>query len=221
MQLPENRPLQRTLSGSHGLYSIVGVLDVRISGALFLVVLMAVGFVLYLTARDATSSLDAVAAVATDLREEGVVGRTLDRDLAIQMIDAMDRLVVAPDTIPDHVDDLKTFAATAAAWAAAAPSPSTELRIAVALRKAAGELRSLALSPSTVHLMRARRYLGVAEDALEFAATGGGGPGPGLATDAIRDRLENLGQAQQERYQELDEELNQPSSSESADDQVP
>jgi hypothetical protein len=58
--------------------------------------------------------------------------------------------------------------------------------------------------------MRARRYLGVAEDALEFAALGGGGPGPGLATDAVRDRLENLEQAQQERYQELDEELNQP-----------
>ena len=162
----------------------------RISGALFLVVLISVGFMLYLTARDATSSLDAVAAVATDLREEGVTGI-------------------------DHVDDLKTFAATAAAWADAAPSPSTELRIAVALRKAAGELRSQALSPSTVHLMRARRYLGVAEDALEFAAMGGGGPGPGLATDAVRDRLENLEQAHQEHYQELDEELNQPSSASS------
>jgi hypothetical protein len=197
--------------------------ELRISGALFLVVLMAVGYMLYLTARDATSSLDAIAAVATDLREEGVTGRALDRDLARQMIDAMDRLLVAPDIIPEHVDDLKTFAATAAAWADAAPSPSTELRIAVALRKAAGELRSQALSPSTVHLMRARRYLGVAEDALEFAAMGGGGPGPGLATDAVRDRLENLEQAQQERYQELDEELNQPASgpSEEEDDRRP
>ena len=138
-------------------------LNVRISGALFLVVLISVGFMLYLTARDATSSLDAVAAVATDLREEGVTG----------------------------------------------------IALAVALRKAAGELRSQALSPSTVHLMRARRYLGVAEDALEFAAMGGGGPGPGLATDAVRDRLENLEQAHQEHYQELDEELNQPSSASS------
>lgn len=190
-------------------------LNVRISGALFLVVLISVGFMLYLTARDATSSLDAVAAVATDLREEGVTGIALDRSHALQMIDAMDSLLVSPNTIPDHVDDLKTFAATAAAWADAAPSPSTELRIAVALRKAAGELRSQALSPSTVHLMRARRYLGVAEDALEFAAMGGGGPGPGLATDAVRDRLENLEQAHQEHYQELDEELNQPSSASS------
>jgi hypothetical protein len=165
---------------------------------------------LYLTARDATSSLDAIAVVATDLREQGVEGKTLDHDLAQQMIDAMENLLASTDTIPLHVDELKTFSATAAAWADAAPSPSSELRAAVALRHAAGELRSQATSPSTVHLMRARRYLGVAADALEFAATGTGGPGPGLATDGVRDRLENLEQAQQERYQELDEELNQP-----------
>lgn len=184
----------------------------RVSGALFLVLLIAVGFVLYLTARDTTSSLDAVATVAADLREEGVTGRALDRDLARQMIDAMDDLVTAPDTIPEHVDDLKTFAATAAAWADAASSPSTELHIAVALRKTAGELRSQALSPSTAHLMRARRYLRAARDALDFGVTGQGGAGPGLATDAVRDRLENLEQSHQEQYQELEEELNQSSS---------
>jgi len=114
----------------------------RISGALFLTILIAVGYMLYLTGRDATSSLDAVAAVATDLREVGVTGRDLDRDLALQMIDAMEGLLDTPDTIPDHIDDLKTFAATAAAWADAAPSPSSELRAAVAIRKAAGELRA-------------------------------------------------------------------------------
>jgi hypothetical protein len=190
---------------------------------LFLVLLLAAGFVLYLTARDATSSLDAVATVATDLREEGVTGRDLDRNLARQMIDAMGGLVIEPDTIGEHVEDLKTFAATAASWADAAPSPSTELRVAVALRKTAGELRSHALSPSTVHLMRARQYLREAEEALEFAATGGGGGGPGLATDGVRDRLENLEQSQQERYQELDEELNQSSSgsSDTRDDNGP
>lgn len=166
---------------------------------------------LYLAGRDATSSLDAIATVATDLREEGVTGRALDHDLARQIISAMEDLLVSPETVPDHVDDLKTFAATAAAWADAAPSPSSELRVAVALRRAAGELRTQALSPSTVHLMRARRYLDVATDALDFAGTGAGGPGPGLATDAIRDRLENLQQSQQERYQEVDEELKQSS----------
>lgn len=182
----------------------------RISGAFFISILMAVGYMLYLTGRDATSSLDAVATVATDLREQGVTGRALDRDLALQMIEAMDNLLATPDTIPDHIDDLKTFAATAAAWADAAPSPSSELRAAVALRKAAGELRAQATSPSTVHLMRARRNLDVASDAIRFDVVGpGGGPGPGLATDAVRDRLDNLQQSQQERYQELDEELNQ------------
>ncbi len=181
----------------------------RISGALFLIILIAVGYMLFLTGRDATSSLNAVAVVATDLREAGVTGRALDRDLALQMIDAMDGLLNAPDTIPDHIEDLKTFSATAAAWADAAPSPSSELRAAVAIRKAAGELRAQATRPSTTHLMRARRYLDVASDAIRFAATGPGGPGPGLATDAVRDRLENLQQSQQERYQELDEELDQ------------
>ena len=181
----------------------------RISGALSLALLMAVGFMLYLTARDATSSLDAIASVATGLREEGVTGSGLDPDLARQMIAAMNELLNSPETISAHVEDLKTFTATAASWAAAAPSPSTELRVAVALRKAAGELRAQALSPSTVHLMRARRYIAVATDALDFAAAGPGGPGPGLATDAVRDRLENLQQSQQERYQELDEELKQ------------
>jgi len=181
----------------------------RISGALFLTLLMAIGVMLYLAGRDATSSLDAIATIATDLREEGVTGRVLDHDLARQMLGAMEDLLASPDTIPEHVDDLKIFAATAAAWADEAPSPSTELRVAVALRKAAGELRAQALSPSTVHLMRAHRYLGVATDALDFVGTGVGGPGPGLATDAIRDRLENLQQSQQERYQEVDEELKQ------------
>ena len=181
----------------------------RISGALFLTLLMAIGVMLYLGGRDATSSLDAIAVVSTDLREEGVEGRALNRDLALQMIGAMDVLVSSPETIPEHVEDFKIFAATAASWADDAPSPSAELRAAVALRRAAGELRAQALSPSTVHLMRARRYLGVANDALTYAGTGGNGPGPGLAVDGVRDRLENLQQSQQERYQEIDEELKQ------------
>ena len=180
----------------------------RISGALFLAILMAVGYMLYLTGRDATSSLDAVAVVATDLREMGVTGRALDHNLALEMIGAMEGLLDTPDTVSDHIDDLKIIAATAAAWADAAPSPSSELRAAVSIRKAAGELRAQATRPSTVHLMRARRYLDVASDAIRFDGTASGGPGPGLATDAVRDRLDNLQQSQQERYQELDEELN-------------
>lgn len=179
----------------------------RISGALFLSLLLAVGYMLYLTGRDATSSLGAIASVATELREQGVSGRTLDRDLALQLIAAMDDLVTSPETIPEHVDDLKTIAVTAAAWADAAPSPSAELRAAVALRRAAGELRTQALRPSTVHLMRARQHLEDATDALQAGVNGTDGSGPGLATDAVRDRLENLQQAQQERYLEVEEEI--------------
>lgn len=180
----------------------------RISGAFFITILIAVGYILYLTAKDTTSSLDAIAVVATDLREQGIEGETLDRDMAFQMVAAMEDLLAATDTIPQHVEDLKTFAATAAAWADTAPSPSAELRAAVALRRAAGELRTQAMSPSTVHLMRARRYLGVAVDALEYTGSGAGGPGPGLATDAVRDRIDNLEQSHKERYLEVDEELN-------------
>ena len=183
----------------------------RISGAFFITILIAVGYMLYLTAKDTTSSLDAIAVVATDLREQGIEGQALDRDLAYQMVAAMEDLLAATDTIPQHVEDLKTFAATAAKWADAAPSPSAELRAAVALRRAAGELRTQAMSPSTVHLMRARRYLGVAVDALEYARSGAGGPGPGLATDAVRDRIDNLEQSHKERYLEVDEELDRPS----------
>jgi len=91
-------------------YTLSGGFALRVSGALFLTVLIAVGYMLYLTGRDATASLDAVAVVATDLREAGVTGRSLDRDLALQMINAMEGLLETPETIPDHTDDLKTFA---------------------------------------------------------------------------------------------------------------
>ena len=84
----------------------------RFSGAFFITILIAVGYMLYLTARDATSSLDAIAVVSTDLREQGIEGAELDRDLAFQMVGAMESLLSETYTIPRHIDDLKTFAAT-------------------------------------------------------------------------------------------------------------
>ena len=78
----------------------------RFSGVLTVGVLIAAAVALYLTSRDATSSLDAFAAVASDLRAEGVVGTSLDRDVAQQMLFAMDDLLARPDTIPVHVDSL-------------------------------------------------------------------------------------------------------------------
>jgi hypothetical protein len=177
----------------------------RVSGVLMVGVLIAAAFVLYLTSRDATESLDAVATVSADLREEGVAGRPLDRTAAQRMITAMEALVAAPDTISGHVDDLKSFTETAAAWAQAAASPSPELKAAVALRSAAGELREYSIHPTPTPLTKARRYL---DDARAALAGEGVGEGPGLATDAVRDRLQNLQRSQQEQQQELAEELN-------------
>ena len=180
----------------------------RVSGVLFIGLVIAAAYGLYLSAKDTTSSLDAVAKVAANLREEGVTGSSLDRDHAQRMIAAMNDLLATPDTIPDHAEDLRVFAETAAAWAKEAPSPSHDLHLAVSIRMAAGELRSYALRSSPAHLMRARRYLDESQDSLIGGTAGAGGPGPGLATGAIRDQLNNLQQSQQEQQQEMDEALN-------------
>jgi len=181
---------------------------VRIFGIFFLGALIAAGFYLYLGARDATSSLDAVAAVASSLREANITGNALDREAARQMISAMEDLLGAPDTIPDHVEDLKTFAATAASWADAAATPSAELHAAVALRRAAGELRGYALELKEIRLSRSRQLLTAARFSLESESDGtGGGQGQGLAVGAVKDRIDNLQQSHQEQIQEVDEEL--------------
>ena len=119
----------------------------------------------------------------------------------------MEVLQTEPETISDHLAELKIFAATAASWAEAAATPSAELHVAVAIRRAAGELRGYALTPSDVRLMRTRRLLAAARSTLEGVGDGTTGDGPGLAVGAVRDRIENLQQSHQERLQEVDEEL--------------
>lgn len=175
----------------------------RIGGALMIIVLLAAAVVFYLSGESATSSLDAVAVVATGLREEGVTGAALDRQTAMRMIAAMDELIATPDMIADHLADLRVFAGTAASWADAAPSPSSELHAAVALRGAADELRAYGVNPRRNELARAQSFLGEARLALSGEA-----PGPGLATEGVRDRLENLQRSQREKVQEVEEELN-------------
>ena len=180
----------------------------RITGIFLLGALIAVGFYLYLGARDATTSLDAVATIASTLREENVSGSALDRETARRMISAMEDLVAAPDTISDHTENLKTFAATASSWADAAATPSAELHAAVALRRATGELRGYALTPQSIRLARTSQLLSAARSSLDSEAGGpGGGQGPGLAVGAVRDRINNLQQSHQEQIQEVDEEL--------------
>lgn len=177
----------------------------KVSGALMIAVLMAAGVTLYLSSRDASSSLDAVTAMADELREEGAAARPFDRAAAASMIKAIEELLAAPASIGDHVADLRLLADTAGSWADAAPSASAELHVAVSLRVAAGELRAHALSPSATHLMRARQNLDEARATL--AGGGEAGPGTRSATDGVRDRLDNLQQSAQERRLELDEAL--------------
>lgn len=174
----------------------------RIFGALLLVVLLAMAAVLYLAREDTAASLQAVTAVAADLREPGVSRRTLKPETAARMVNAMQELVDHPDRITGHIDDLKTFAAISASWADAAHAPSPELRAAVALRSAAGDLREYGLRSSPLALTTASRHLDTARSALAGEVTGT------APTDGVRDRLDNLQRGQQERYQELDEELN-------------
>jgi hypothetical protein len=174
---------------------------VRIFGALFIVVLLALAFTMYLQQKDVESSFKAVRAVATDLREEGVEGSTIDYRQAERMISALEALLEYPDRIPEAVDDLRTIAATAASWAQAAASPSIELRVAVSLRSAAGELRSYGLRPSERHLINARGSLDQARAALA---------GDDVTVDptgAVRDRLNNLQRSHREKELELAEEL--------------
>jgi hypothetical protein len=173
----------------------------RIFGALLIVVLLAMAAVLYLSREDTATSLQAVTALSADLREHGVERSPFEPERAARLIAAMQELVDHPDRISGHVDDLKTISSTAAAWADAAHSPSVELRASVALRGAAGELRSYALRPSQPTLASAARHLDTARSALAGNAVGT------APIDGVRDRLDNLERGQQERYQELEEEL--------------
>jgi hypothetical protein len=179
----------------------------RISGGFMVMALLAAGFTLYLTSRDATSSIDAVTAVADGLREQGVEGQALDGETARRMVAVMDGLVESPDSITDHIDDLRIMVDTAASWAAASPPASRDLHIAVSLRSAAGDLRAYALRPSQSLLMRASRRLDQARSSLDGASGCDEAPGPHLVTDGLRDQLQNLEQAQREQQLQVDEAL--------------
>ena len=173
----------------------------RIFGALLLVVVLAVAVVTLLQTRQTKESFDAVTTMADELRESDIRGQILDPHRAEALVDSLAELLEQPRLISGHVEDLRTIAATAARWADAAPTPSLELRAAVAIRGAADDLRSYASGGSELALQRAERQLRTARAALA------GELPRGSATDAIRDRLDNLGRAHQEKLQELDETL--------------
>ena len=180
----------------------------RISGALILLVVISVAVVVLLQSRDVTAKREALAAIATELREEGVEGTTFDRDRAFELIAVLEGLAADPDAIAHHIEDLKTISSTAASWAQGAASPSPELHASVALRAAAGELRSYAIQPTSTALDKARRKLAEARHALTSTSPGDGTTAPsGMVTEGVRDRIQNLEAAQKERALEVEEEL--------------
>ncbi len=171
----------------------------RLWGSLLLVVALTSVFVLLLQSQDTSESLHAVNQAADELQEENVVARTVDHDTAKRVISSLEALVANPAAIPANLDALRQIVATAASWARAAPSPSADLHLAVAIRAAAGELRAYALSPSESSLNRARAELVRAREGL-LGQAGASGP-----EDAMADRLRNLETAHREKYQEVSE----------------
>jgi len=180
----------------------------RFSGVLILVVVISMAVVVFLQSRDVTAKREALAVIATELREEGVGGIRFDRLRAFELIRVLEGLAADPEAIPNHINDLKTISETAAGWAAGAASPSPELHASVALRAAAGELRGYAVRPTATGLDKARHKLDQARLALTTTAGGDGTTAPsGLITEGLRDRLQNLEASQKERVLEIEEDL--------------
>ena len=180
----------------------------RFSGVLILVVVISMAVVVFLQSRDVTAKREALAVIATELREEGVEGLRFDRVQAFELIRVLEGFVADPEAIPNHISDLKTISETTAGWAAGAASPSPELHASVALRAAAGELRGYAVRPTSTGLNKARHKLDQARLALTTTTGGDGTTAPsGLVTEGLRDRLQNLEASQKERTLEIEEEL--------------
>jgi hypothetical protein len=173
----------------------------RIFGALFLVVLLAAAAALYLHGRDAVATLGGVAKVAESLREEHGVKRAFDRRAAKRAVADLEALAAYPEALASHVAELKAIGSTAASWTRSAPSPSSELAAAVAIRGAAAELRAYALSSDGTRLNVARDRLADARRAL----AGDAADDDSLA--AVRQGLANIERSQQEPLLELDEDL--------------
>jgi hypothetical protein len=173
----------------------------RIMGALLLAVLLAAALVLYLQGRSTHEDLRAVNAISSDLREAGVEGTPMDHGQAQRAINTLAELAGNPQAIADQRQQLSAIANTAARWAAAAPSPSPDLRAAVAIRSAADELLAYGVYGGETHLGRARQHILAARSALA------GEGRPADAVGGVRDRLQNLQRSQEEQLRKLDETL--------------
>lgn len=171
----------------------------RVIGVFMILLLLGTALVLFLASRDAKSSMEAVALVADELREEGVVGAEIDHLAAARIIGVLERLVAEPESAAKHLEDLRVITETAAAWADRAPTASADLHMAVSIRAAALDLRSYAHQPSERDLAAAKRRLSQARQALA------GQPPAEGSVGGLQDRLENLQQAHREQIQSLEE----------------
>jgi len=171
----------------------------KITGAAFLVLLIAVVIVMILKVKEVEHVRDDVARMVPYLEEEGVEGRTMRHRDALDRIREMEDLCSTPSRIASSVSRLREVAEEAAGWAAGSPAPSVELTASVALRAAVVALRDYAVRPSDRTLARAKSELLDAKSALEgFEPTT-------TTTDALRDRLKNIEYSQRERLQEIEE----------------
>ncbi len=173
--------------------------NMKITGAAFLVLLIAVAIVLILRVKEVEHVRDDVARMVPLLEEEGVEARTMRHRDALARINELENLCATPSLIASSVPRLRQVAEEAASWAAGSPAPSVELTASVALRAAVIALREYAVRPSGRHLDKARSELLDAKSALE-------GFEPTTTTvDALRDRMKNIDYSRREQLQELEE----------------
>lgn len=193
-----NRHRERTLRADFG-FSPYYNREMKITGAAFLVVLIAVAIVMILKVKEVEHVHDDIGRMMPYLEEQGVKGRTMRHREALDHIRELESLCTTPSLIESSVPRLRQLAEEAAGWAAGSPAPSVELTAAVALRAAIIALREYAARPSQRTLAKAKSELVDAKSALEgFEPTT-------TSTDALRDRMKNLDYSRREQMQEIEE----------------
>ncbi|MCP4592273.1 MAG: hypothetical protein GY842_16185 [bacterium] len=177
----------------------------RASGAILLVLLFVAAAIMFMEGRQAEDAIEAVTEVAVGLEESGVVALSFDQNQARRYLAEMQALISSPKTIAGQVDQLRKIGETAASWVKGAGAAGRDVRIAVALRGAAGALRQYVVSPSKLHLSKASKRLEDARLALSSAQNIHINSPTGL----VHDKLDNLQQGHQEKLQQMDEALSQ------------
>ncbi len=170
----------------------------RAAGILFLVVLIAAALVLMLRGREAVEAQRSVNRITGDIHEAGVQAAPFDEEEARRVMERLQDMARGRGELSQ--EELDGIVRRTASWAEGAPTPSAELTVAVALRKAAGELRQFLLDSNDWHLRTARREIARARRALAGETAQGG-------VEGLRDRLQNLQESERERLQELDKAL--------------